>query len=197
MNQQRLAQQLVFLSEIEKLKMVYRRNRVVDQSRFENSAEHSWNIALMALVLQEYADLPDLDMFRVVKLLLVHDLVEIYAGDTWLYDPEAVSLQADKELQSAQSLFALLPEDQAQEFMDLWLEFEARETNEAIFAVTIDALQPLTNHLESGIVDPTMPMQQQVLASKQHIANGSALLWEQAQRLIAECTAKGLFRLDA
>lgn len=112
----RLDKQLAFLNEVEKLKIVYRRNMTIDRTRRENSAEHSWHLALFALVLGEHSSERGLDMFKVVKMLLIHDLVEVYAGDTWAYDPDAGIAQADKELQSAYALFGILPEDQALEF---------------------------------------------------------------------------------
>src|SRR5215207_80229 len=127
----RLTQQLAFLNEVEKLKLIYRRNKTIDQTRYENSAEHSWHVALMALILAEHTDTPNVDLFRVVKMLLIHDLVEIYAGDTWLYDVQATLVQAENETLAAKRLFELLPEDQSAEFHDLWQEFDARATPEA------------------------------------------------------------------
>ena len=191
----RLAQQIAFINEIEKLKLVYRHNQTVDQSRFENSAEHSWHLALMAMVLAEHASTPALDIFAVVKMLLIHDLVEIYAGDTWLYDTAGAPGQAEREAQAAQKLFALLPADQAAEFHQLWDAFNARATPEAAFAAALDALQPLLNYLLSG--SPEGPdgllAEQDVLRRKQGIALGSRTLWELAQDVIAASTARGLY----
>jgi len=189
----RLTQQLAFLNEIEKLKLIYRRNRTVDRTRFENSAEHSWHLAVMALLLAEHANTP-LDLFKVVKMLLIHDLVEIYAGDTWLYDPEANASQAEREQDSAAKLFGLLPTDQAEAFTQLWLEFEARQTPEAQYAAALDALQPLANHLISG--DPNeepRPQVEQVIARKRHIAQSAPALWEAAQQLIEQSKQAGLY----
>jgi putative hydrolase of HD superfamily len=191
----RLAQQIAFINEIEKLKLVYRRNRTIDQSRFENSAEHSWHLALMAMVLAEHANTPGLDIFTVVKMLLIHDLVEIYAGDTWLYDAAGALVQAEKEARAAQQLFALLPADQAAEFHQLWEAFVARATPEAAFAASLDALQPLLNYLLSGSPGEPGDMlaEQDVLRRKQGIAQGSQTLWELAQDVIAASTARGLY----
>jgi putative hydrolase of HD superfamily len=160
----RLTQQLAFLNEVEKLKLIYRRNKTIDQTRYENSAEHSWHVALLALILAEHIDTPKVDLFRVVKMLLIHDLVEIYAGDTWLYDVQATLVQAENETSAANRLFELLPEDQAAEFHHLWNEFVERTTPEAAFAAAVDGLQPLMNHLLSGTPDA-----QEVLLSRRDV----------------------------
>ena len=192
---ERLTQQLGFLNEIEKLKLVYRRNKTVDQSRYENSAEHSWHVALMALMLAEHADAPGIDLFKVLKMLLIHDLVEIYAGDTWLYDDQAALVQAENETIAAKRLFELLPDDQAAEFHQLWHEFDARATSEAAFAAAIDGLQPLLNHLLSG--DPAeqegLLARADVLRRKQHIETSSHTLWNVAQAVIEASTRRGLY----
>ncbi|MBX3013703.1 MAG: HD domain-containing protein [Caldilineaceae bacterium] len=192
---ERLTQQLAFLNEIEQLKIIYRRNQTVDRERFENSAEHSWHVALMALVLAEHAATPNLDLFKVVKMLLIHDLVEVYAGDTWLYDVEAATTQAEREEASAAKLYALLPATQSNEFTALWQEFTERQTPEAQFAAAIDALQPVANYLLTGRpTDPgPRPRLADVLARKQHIGESSPLLWEIAQSMIEECAQRGLY----
>lgn len=192
---ERLTQQLAFLAEIEKLKIVYRRNRTIDRARFENSAEHSWHVALMALILAEHADGSELDLFKVVKMLLIHDLVEIYAGDTWLYDIAATNTQAAREQTSASTLYALLPATQASEFTALWAEFTARTTPEAKFAAAIDALQPLLNHQLTGdpADDGPQPQVAAVLDRKQHIGESAASLWELAKGVIDQCAQRGLY----
>jgi putative hydrolase of HD superfamily len=194
----RLQQQLTFLNEIEQLKAVHRRNRTVDGGRFENSAEHSWHVALMALLLLEHADEPvSIDPLRVVRMLLVHDLIEIDAGDTWLYDAEGSQTQATREAQSAERLFALLPEDQASEWRALWEEFEFQHSADARYARAIDGLQPLTNHLhvhnKQAFSGDARPHHDQVMDRKQHIGEASAVLWNLAQQLISESTEKGLY----
>ncbi len=145
-NSATLNEQITFLREIEKLKSVLRANKTID-GRYENSAEHSWNVALMALLLEEHAR-STLDMLKVTKLLLIHDLVEIDAGDTWLYE-ENQDLKLNAEISAANRLFSLLPEYQKNEYMNLWREFESRATEEAKFASVIDGIQPLLNHLIS------------------------------------------------
>jgi len=194
---ERLHEQIQFLNEIEKLKVVYRRNKTVAPVRFENSAEHSWHVALMALLLSEHANNDALDLLKVVKMLLIHDLVEIYAGDTWLYDVDAAARQGDKEAAAADKLFALLPADQATEFRSLWDEFEARESAEATYAASIDALQPLLNHLlTSEQPEEPRPTTLDVLQRKRHIAHGSEALWAVAQAVIEQSTAEGLYRAE-
>ena len=122
----RLQQQIQFLVEIDKLKQVLRRTWLMDQSRYENDAEHSWHIAVAAMLFLEYADDPKVDVLRVIKMLLVHDLVEIDAGDTYAYDENACLDQPEREQKAAERIFGLLPPDQAAEFRGLWEEFEAR-----------------------------------------------------------------------
>src|SRR5512136_2866753 len=130
---ERLKKQIEFISEIDKLKQIYRLTYLLDSSRAENDAEHSWHIAVMAMLLSEYATPQHLDLFRVVKMLLIHDIVEIDAGDTYLYDEQASQSKAQREQEAADRLFQLLPEDQAAAFRTLWEEFEQRATPEAKF----------------------------------------------------------------
>lgn len=137
-----LTQRIAFILEIDKLKQVLRRTILLDASRQENDAEHSWHMATMAIVLQSYAE-PGTDLATVIKMLLVHDLVEIDAGDTYVYDAEGARDQAEREEKAAERVFGLLPQPQADELRDLWRQFERRETPEARFARAIDRLQPL------------------------------------------------------
>jgi putative hydrolases of HD superfamily len=139
---ERLARQIQFVVEVDKLKTVLRRSRLIADDRYENDAEHSWHLALMVPVLAEYADEP-IDIGHTVMLVLIHDLVEIYAGDTFLYDTVAERDQQAREQVAADRLFALLPVDQQVEFRALWDEFEGRRTPEARFAKAMDRLQPL------------------------------------------------------
>lgn len=145
----RLAAQLDFLREVDKLKLVLRRSPLMDGSRRENSAEHSWHIALAAMTLAEVAAQP-VDVNRVIKILLVHDIVEIDAGDTFAYDASGRVDQASRETAAAERLFGLLPADQAQEFRALWDEFEARATAEARFAHAVDRVMPMLQNFATG-----------------------------------------------
>lgn len=146
----RLGRQLAFLIEVDRLKTVLRASTLAAADRRENDAEHSWHLALMVPILAEYADEP-IDVGHTIRLVVVHDLVEIYAGDTPLYDDQLRTSQVERELAAADRLFGLLPDDQTREFRALWDEFEARQTPEARFAKAIDRLEPnLLNWMAAG-----------------------------------------------
>lgn len=145
----RLLRQLRFVVEIDRLKGVLRQTLVGDGSRRENSAEHSWHLAIMAIVLAEYAP-AGVDLMRAVKMLLAHDLVEIDAGDAFCYDPEAVLGKEERERLAAERLFAILPDPEGGELRALWAEFEERATPDSRFANALDRLQPLLQNLETG-----------------------------------------------
>src|SRR5688572_11564202 len=149
MSDDRLARQIAFLVEADKLKAVTRRTPLVDSSRRENSAEHSWHLVLAAMVMREYTA-GDIDLLRVLEMIAVHDLVEIDAGDTFAYDVEGLVSKADREQAAADRIFAVLPADQAARLRGLWDDFESRETPEARFANAMDRLQPLLQNAHSG-----------------------------------------------
>ena len=136
----RFQKQISFILEIDKAKNIFRQTYLADCSRKENDAEHSWHIAIMAFVLAEY--FPRVDISKVMKMVLMHDIVEIDAGDTYCYDEEGYQSKADRESQASARIYGLLPDDQKQEFQAIWEEFEAGETQEAIFAEILDRLQP-------------------------------------------------------
>lgn len=191
----RLIQQMQFVVEIDKLKQVLRQTLLTNGSRRENSAEHSWHIALMAIVLAEYAPAP-IDLLRVIKLLLLHDLVEIDAGDTFCYDDQGNQSKAERETQAADRLFGLLPPDQTVEFRQLWDEFEAQETPAAKFAAALDRLQPLLNNQQTG--GHTWKLHgvtsDRVLQRMAPIQTGAPELWAVVQRVIDECIAAGYLK---
>ena len=148
----RLEKQISFLLEVDKLKNVLRRSSVTDGSRRENSAEHSWHLCMFALTLAEYAP-EDTDISHVIKMLLVHDLVEVYAGDTYLYDEEGNKTKSKREHDAADKLYSLLPDGQGEDMKQLWYEFERCDTNEARFANALDRLQPiLLNYANKGSI---------------------------------------------
>lgn len=148
---ERLSGQIKFMLELDKMKNLYRQTYVLHEDRKENDAEHSWHLAVMAFLLAEYADKP-VDVTKVMKMVLVHDVVEIDAGDTYCYDEEGYKSKADREEKAARRIFGLLPEDQEKEFYDLWREFEDCETSDAQFAAVLDRLQPLLlNYTRNGI----------------------------------------------
>ncbi len=148
-----MKQQIEFILEVDKLKNVIRRNYLVDDSRRENTAEHSWHSILTALVLFEYAEnKPQLDLLRIVKMIAIHDLVEIEAGDTFMFDTEGNKDKFNRENQAAKRLFTKLPYDQGKEYYELWLEFEKEETHDSIFAASVDKIMPvLLNTYSTGI----------------------------------------------
>jgi putative hydrolase of HD superfamily len=149
-NNARLASQISFLVEIDKLKKVLRKTFLMDRSRLENTAEHSWHVSVMAIVLQEHANDLQLDLNRVIRLLLLHDLVEIDAGDTFAYDTQGYLDKEERENAAAKRLFGLLPDDQRDTWMELWREFEDGETYEAKYAGAIDRLQPVIHNYYTG-----------------------------------------------
>lgn len=191
----RLAQQLGFLLEADRLKSVIRGSRIADGSRRENTAEHSWHLALFALVLREWA-VGEVDTWRVVRMLILHDLVEIECGDTPLFDSVGAVTQDERERAAADKVFGALPADQGRELRGLWEEFEAAATPDARFAKALDRLQPiLLNHAVGGgtwtdyAVDEARERR-----LTQRIADGSPALWEAAQAVFADAVAQGWLR---
>ncbi|MGE0491423.1 MAG: HD family hydrolase [Vulcanimicrobiota bacterium] len=192
---ERLRQQLEFLAEIDKLKNIQRQTLLLDKSRRENDAEHSWHLAMLAIVLAEYSNEP-VDLTRVVKMVLVHDLVEIDAGDSYAYDPEAQVDKHERELAAADRVFALLPPDQASELRRLWDEFEEGATADARFASALDRFQPLLHNL---LTDGQSWLENQVCRSAvwrrcSPIAEGSQTLWDHMAERIEQAVRDGLLR---
>jgi putative hydrolases of HD superfamily len=193
MDNERLRQQLDFIVEIDKAKNIFRQTYLMDGKRFENDAEHSWHLGIMAFLLLEHAAEPGLDVFRVVKMVLAHDLVEIDAGDTYCYDEEAGKDKAARELAAAERIFGLLPPDQGAELRALWDEFEATETPESRYAGALDRLQPLLhNYLTDGRAWRAHGISRaQVIARCHPIATGAPALWKYAEELIDSAVDKG------
>ena len=140
---ERLARQIGFIVEVDKLKEIFRQTVLINSRRPENDAEHSWHLCLIVITLVEHANCPGLDVLRVLKMLILHDLVEIDAGDTFAYDTQAMAAQPARESVAADRVFGLLPPDQTGAFRALWDEFEARQTPEARFAAAVDRFQPM------------------------------------------------------
>ena len=149
MNVDRLNQQMEFIIEIDKMKQILRKSRIVGGLRYENDAEHTWHLAVMAVVFREYAAGGSVDLHKVIKMLLIHDLVEIDAGDTFAYDDVGYLDKAEREGQAAKRIFGLLPEDAGRELSALWHEFETRDTAEARYANALDRLQPMLLNCEN------------------------------------------------
>ena len=188
----RLERQIRFILEIDALKGVLRRSYVVDGGRPENSAEHSWHVAVMAVLLAEHAN-ESVDTARVVRMLLVHDIVEVDAGDTYVYDTTGAQAKSERETRAADRLFGLLPKDQGRELRALWEEFEEGRTAEARFAAALDRLMPVLHNVhtagrswrEHGITAD------RVIARNSRMSEGSEALWKYARSLIDGAVAHG------
>lgn len=195
MNTADLLKQVAFIKEIDKLKYIQRKTKLFNSERHENDAEHSWHLAMMAIVLAQHADQP-IDVLKVVKMVLMHDLVEIDAGDTFIYDTVKNHTNTEAEREAAQRIFGLLPQAQAQEFIAVWEEFEAGLTNEAKFARAMDRFEPLLQNTSNngGTWAEFDVKYQQVYDKKKAIKNGSATIWTYAENLIEESVAKGILK---
>ncbi len=195
----RLERQIDFIREIDRLKSVQRQTWLLDTSRKENSAEHSWHIAVMAMVLGEYAPGGGVDVSRVIQMLLLHDIVEVDAGDTFCYDETAVSGQHEREQAAAHRLFGLLPEDIGTRFRDLWDEFEARQTPEACLANALDRLQPILNNYHTGgkSWQDNGISRDRVVARNRVMADGAPALWRYIEKLLDRAVAEGILPLSA
>ena len=181
----RLQKQMDFIVEIDKVKKIMRQTYLADASRKENDAEHSWHLALMAVLLKEYSN-EDVDLSKVIPMVLIHDLVEIDAGDTYAYSGEDPEETEARERKAALRIFGLLPEDQGQWLRSLWEEFEAYETPEAKFARTLDNCQPLLlNDASDGKSWKEHGVHKsQIYKRNQHTGEGSREIWEYMQKLI-------------
>ena len=193
MTNERLARQLQFILEIDKLKAVLRRSLLLDSHRRENSAEHSWHLAMMALVLAEHIDEPT-DLLHTLKLLLVHDIVEIDAGDTYAYDADGQAGKDERESMAAERIFGLLPVDQREELVNLWEEYEGQETPEAKFALALDRLMPLLHNFHTGGVTwrenrVTIPQVEERMAP---VAIASYELGRAVSAIVEQAIASGL-----
>lgn len=194
MEQDRLTRQLAFILEADRMKNIYRQTLVLHEDRQENDAEHSFHLALMAAILAEHARVP-VDVTVVMKMVLVHDIVEIDAGDTYAYDTAGNETKRAREVKAADRLFGLLPEDQAEEFRGLWEEFEARETPEAKFANAIDRLQPMMlNYEKGGISWKRRGITAEQARARNHdiTDEGSAILGSLADAIVEAAKAEGM-----
>jgi putative hydrolases of HD superfamily len=193
MTSTRLEQQIRFLIEADKLKEIFRQTLCTQSHRPENDAEHSWHLCLLAIVLAEHANVPGLDLGRVLRMLILHDLVEIDAGDTYAYDVARMADQHAREAIAADRIFGLLPADQAAGFRAAWDEFEERQTPEAKFAAAVDRFQPMLLNCETGGVTWQQHgvTQDRVLARNAHIAEGCAPLWDYAVAMVQRAVDAG------
>ena len=186
----RISQQIEFIITLDKLKNIQRRSYLISGDHTENSAEHSWHIALMAMLLAEYSN-ESIDLERTIRMLLVHDIVEIEAGDTYCYDD--VVNQTQREEKAADQLFNMLPDDQAEMMRALWDEFESGESSESRFAAAMDRLMPLLQsyHTQGKGWKENEISKSQVLERNGPIVDGSNSLWIYAEKLIEDAAEKG------
>jgi putative hydrolase of HD superfamily len=193
----RIERQIEFLAEVDKMKSIYRQSMLIDKSKYENDAEHSWHFALMAMILYEYVDSTKVDICRVLKIALIHDLVEIYAGDTPAYDVAGNLSKEKREREAADKLFAMLPQEQGDEIRGLWEEFEEMETADSKYANAIDVLQSfLQQYHTKGTAawkkyDTTSG---QVYKRMEKAKNGIPELWEFIDGKIKDAIEKGYLK---
>jgi len=190
-----LLQQISFIKEIDKIKFIQRKTKLLNSNRHENDAEHSWHLAVMTLVLAEHANTP-IDVLKVVKMVLIHDVVEIDAGDTFIYDTQNNHSNTVNERKAAERIFGLLPQQQADEFIAIWEEFEAGLTNEAKFAKSMDRLEPLLQNTSNngGTWREFDVDYSKVYEKKLAIKDGSLTLWNFAEKLLNESVEKGILK---
>lgn len=185
MENERLNQQINFIIETDKLKTIYRKTYLSDGSRFENDAEHSWHLSLMAILLAEYSN-SSIDILKVLKMVIIHDIIEIDAGDAYCYDAAANEGKAEREMAAAERLFSLLPSDQKDDLISTWMEFEKNETPEARFANALDRFQPVNlNYASRGKSwQENSITYDQVIKRNNIIKDGSDKLWDYAKKII-------------
>lgn len=195
MKSENLLKQISFVKEIDKLKYIQRKTKLFNSDRRENDAEHSWHLAMMAIVLAEHSDMP-IDVLKVLKMVLIHDIVEIDSGDIFIYDTQKNHTNTEEELKAAHRIFGLLPKEQAEDFIAVWTEFEEGKTDEAKFAKSMDRLEPLLQNASNNggtWAEFNVPYQK-VYNKKKDIKNGSKTLWSYARNLINESVKKGILK---
>lgn len=189
----RFEKQVKFLTEIDKMKSVYRRTVLIDKSRREDDAAHSWHFAVTAMLLYEYCADKSVDIERVIRMALVHDLIEIYAGDTFAYDDAGNAGKQQREKAAADKLFAILPKEQGEEIRALWEEFDAEQTPDAKYACAIDRFQPFLNNImteghtwkEGGVT------RAQVCRRMEPIRTAMPGVWAFVEKAVGDCVKKG------
>ena len=188
----RMKQQIAFLMEIDKVKNIFRQTYLADGKRKENDAEHSWHLAIAAFLLKEYVA-EDVDVMKVMIMVLIHDLVEIDAGDTYAYDAEGAKTKREREVAAADRIFGMLPEDQCGYFRELWDEFEAYESDDAKFAHLLDNFQPLLlNHESNGKSWTEHHVKKsQIYKRNEKIEETSPEVWEWMKQIVEEHIALG------
>lgn len=190
-----LLNQIEFIKEIDKLKYIFRKTKLINSDRPENDAEHSWHLAVMAIVLAEHSNEP-VDLAKVMKMVLIHDIVEIDSGDVFAYDTVKSHDNFDEELKAAKRIFGILPNEQAEEFINIWIEFEEMKTPESKFARALDRLEPLLQNASNngGTWREFDVKFDKVIEKKKAIKDGSVELWKFAKQLIDESVEKGILK---
>ncbi len=193
MENERLKKQIEFIKEIDKIKYIQRRTKLFNSDRHENDAEHSWHLAMMTIVLAEHSNV-QIDILKVLKMVLIHDIVEIDAGDTFIYDTNKSHSNTDEERDAANRIFGLLPQEQALEFISIWEEFEKGASNEAKFAKSMDRLEPLLQNTsnDGGTWKEFGVKYKTVYEKKKVIKEGSDELWNFADELLQDSVKKGI-----
>lgn len=190
-----LLKQIDFIKEIDKIKYIQRKTKLFNSDRRENDAEHSWHLAMMAIVLSGHSNEP-IDLLKVIKMVLIHDIVEIDAGDTFIYDTQKNHTNTDEERLAANRIFGILPKEQAEELIAIWEEFELGETAEAKFAKSMDRLEPLLQNSSNngGTWKEPGVTYKKVFAKKSAIKEGAESIWPYAESLINEGVKKGFLK---
>ncbi len=190
-----LLKQVRFIKEIDKLKYIQRKTRLFNSERPENDAEHSWHLAVMTIVLAEHSDRP-IDILKVLKMVLIHDIVEIDAGDTFIYDNTKSHTNSEEELVAAKRIFGLLPTEQGEEYIAIWKEFEEGLSEEAKFARSMDRFEPLLQNISNngGTWTEFNVPYQKVYDKKRAIKEGSSTIWSYAENLLNESVSKGILK---
>lgn len=180
-----LLKQIEFIKEIDKIKYIQRKSKLFNSTRNENDAEHSWHLAMMALVLAEHSN-NDIDVLKVLKMVLIHDIVEIDAGDVFIFDTTKNHNNTNEELKAAKRIFGILPENQAQEFIEIWLEFEEGKTNESKFAKAMDRFEPLLQNISNngGTWAEHQVSHEKVLDKTKVMEQGSSVIWSYSKGLV-------------
>ena len=195
MQQEDLLKQVAFIKEIDRLKYIQRKTKLFHSDRRENDAEHSWHLAMMTLILAQHAN-QEIDVLKVLKMVLIHDIVEIDAGDTFIYDTNKSHCNTVEELAAAKRIFGLLPAAQAEEFIAIWEEFEEGQTDDAQFAKSMDRFEPLlqnTSNKGGTWAEFGVPYQK-VYDKKITIKDGSETIWSYAEQLLNESVEKGILK---
>jgi putative hydrolases of HD superfamily len=193
MQTDRLSKQIAFIKEIDKIKYIQRRTKLFNSDRHENDAEHSWHLAMMSIVLAEHSNTP-IDVLKVLKMVLIHDIVEIDTGDVFLHDTTKNHVNTDEETIAAKRIFGMLPPEQAEEFISIWEEFEAGQTNEAKFAKAMDRFEPLLQNASNkgGTWAEYNVEYDRVVDTAHKIKKGSEMIWNYTEDLLDKSVEEGI-----